>query len=57
MPENQTNQEGEVLIVSQRKALTPDFLNAMFEFQHGGEEESDAGFEKMRKLASQSEQK
>lgn len=48
--------EGEIIIVPSKKGVDPDFFKAMMAFQYGEREESDAGFEKMKKLAQPSKE-
>ncbi|MEK7078339.1 MAG: hypothetical protein AAB911_02110 [Patescibacteria group bacterium] len=43
--------KGEAIIVSSKKGLEPDFFKALMAFQYGEGEESDAGFEEMKRQA------
>ena len=48
---------GKIVIISQEKALEPGFGKAIQKFQYGKtKEESDEGFEQMKKSAQQSEE-
>lgn len=59
MSENSKDNEqpkGEGIIVPSKNALQPDFFKALMAFQYGEtQEESDAGFEKMKKSAQSQE--
>ena len=41
---------GEILVVPSETATNGDFADALFQFQYGEGEESDRGFEEMRRI-------
>ncbi len=51
--EGEQQPEAEIMIIPSEKALEPDLLEAIMMLQYGETtEESEAGFEKMKELAS-----
>lgn len=48
---------GQCVVVPSSQAVKPDFLKAMMAFQYGTAEESDAGFEEMKRQAISAEKK
>lgn len=51
MPPKEKPTKGEVIIVPSKKALEPEFWQALKDFQYGDPRASDEGFERMRELA------
>ena len=51
MAKKAKGEKSETIVVSSEKAQERDFFNSMIAFQYGTPEESDAGFNKAKKLA------
>jgi len=49
--ENEQKPKGEFLVVPSQQAVDPNFFSGLISFVYGGKEESNQGFEKMKKFA------